>query len=198
MTIRLASKEDTEAIKNLVKKVFREDPLMTWFLLQDHRRNAAMETFYDFMVTSYCLPHDLCWVTTDVSGAALWTPPGKWELSLMRQLSMIGVIIRSFGWRNLLLKFSERQKIDRRHPRKPHYYLAALGVSKELRGQGVGSALIKPILDRSDQEGIGCYLETSLKRNLSFYQRHGFIVTEQLGVGPEKFPLWLMWRDPMK
>lgn len=196
MTIRLASKEDAEAIKDLVKKVFRDDPLMIWYLLQDHRQAAASEIFFDFLVNTYCLPHGLCWVTADVSGAALWTPPGKWELPLMRQFSLIGVIVRSFGWRSLMLKFSERQKIDRHHPRIPHYYLAALGVSKELRGQGVGSALLKPILDRSDREGIGCYLETSLERNLNFYQRHGFIVTQRLGIGPDKFPLWLMWRDP--
>jgi ribosomal protein S18 acetylase RimI-like enzyme len=171
---------------------------MTWFLLQDHRRDAALETFYDFMVNTYSLPHGLCWVTEDVTGAALWMPPGKWELSLTKQFSMIGVIMRSFGWRNLLSKFSERQKIDRCHPHKPHYYLAGLGVNKELRGQGVGSALIQPILDRSDQEGIGCYLETNLERNLTFYQRHGFSVTRQLGIGAAKIPVWLMWRDPKK
>lgn len=196
MQIRLASKEDSEAIKDLVKKVFCDDPLMTWFLLQDHRRDAALEAFYDFMVNSYCLPQGLCWVTTDVSGAALWMPPGKWGLSLIKQFSMVGVIVRSFGWRDLLLKFSERQKIDNCHPRKPHYYLAGLGVSEELRGQGVGSALIKPILDRSDQEGLGCYLETNLERNLNFYQRHGFTATQQLDIGPNKLPVWLMWRDP--
>ena len=196
--IRLASKEDAEAIKDLVKKVFRDDPLMVWFLLQDHRRAAAFETFYDFMVNTFCLPHGLCWVTPDVSGAALWMPPGKWELTPIKQFSMIGVIVRSFGWRSLMLKYGERQKIDKCHPRKPHYYLAGLGVSQELRGQGVGSALIKPILDRSDREGIGCYLETSLERNLNFYQRHGFTVTQQLGIGPDKFPLWLMWRDPTR
>lgn len=62
MEIRLATEGDAEAIKALVKQVFCDDPLMTWFLLQDHRRNAALETFYDFMVNTYCLPHSLCWV----------------------------------------------------------------------------------------------------------------------------------------
>ncbi len=196
MAIRLASQEDAKAIKDLFKKVFSDDPLMIWFLRQDHRREAALETFYDFMVYTYCLPHGLCWVTAEVAGAALWIPPGKWELPLIRQFSMMGVIVRSFGWRNLLPKFSERQKIDRPHPRTPHYYLAGLGVSEELRGQGVGSALIKPMLDRSDEEGIGCYLETSLERNLNFYQRHGFTVTQELSIGPDRFPVWLMWRNP--
>ena len=195
-TIRLASQEDGKAIKDLMKKVFCDDPLMIWFLLQDQRRDAALETFYDFMVNTYGLPQGLCWVTADISGAALWMPPGKWEPPLLQQFSMIGVIVRSFGWRNLMLKFSERQKIDRCHPHQPHYYLSGLGVSQELRGQGIGSALIKPMLDRSDQEGLGCYLETSLERNLNFYQRHGFAVTQQLSIGPDKFPIWTMWRDP--
>jgi ribosomal protein S18 acetylase RimI-like enzyme len=123
-------------------------------------------------------------------------PPGKWELPLLKQFSMTGVIVRSFGWRDLMRKFSERQKIDRRHPHNPHYYLAGLGVSQELRGQGIGSALIQPMLERSDRAGLGCYLETSLERNLNFYQQHGFTVTQQLEIGPDKLPVWLMWRDP--
>ncbi|MBN1427019.1 MAG: GNAT family N-acetyltransferase [Anaerolineae bacterium] len=196
MKVRLATKADAEAIKNLMIKVFRDDPLMIWFLLQDRRQDAASEAFYDFMVKDYCLPDGLCWVTEDVSGAALWMPPGQWELPPIKQLSMIGVIVRSFGWQKLMLKFRERQKIDSCHPKEPHYYLSGLGVSEELRGQGMGSALIKPMLDRSDQEGVGCYLETSLERNLNFYQRHGFAVTQQLSIGPDELPVWLMWRDP--
>jgi ribosomal protein S18 acetylase RimI-like enzyme len=198
MKIRLASKDDAEAIKDLFKTVFRDDPLMQWFLLQDHRRDTALETFYDFTVNVYGLPRGLCWVTEDVTGAALWMPPGTWEMSPVQQFSAIGVIVRSFGWRDVMYKFRERQKIDSCHPREPHYYLAGLGVSEESRGQGIGSALIKPILDRSDLEGVGCYLETSLERNLNFYQRHGFTVTQQLGIGPDQFPIWLMWRDPKK
>lgn len=196
MEIRLASKDDGEAIKELFKRVFCDDPLMNWFLLQDHRREAALETFYDFMVNTYALPHGLCWVTEDVSGAALWMPPGKWELSPLKQFSTVSVIIRSFGWKDLMLKFRERQKIDSYHPQKPHYYLAGIGVSEELRGQRVGSTLMKPILERSDLEGVGCYLETNLERNLNFYQQHGFTVSHQFSVGPDKLPIWIMWREP--
>jgi ribosomal protein S18 acetylase RimI-like enzyme len=196
MEIRLASKKDAQAIKDLVKGVFRDDPLMAWFLRRDHRREAGLEVFYDFTVNTYCLPQNLTWVTDDVSGTALWMPPGKWDLPPTMLPAMIGVIIRAFGWGNLMYKFGERQKIDACHPSKPHYYLAGLAVREELRGRGVGSALIRPILDRSDREGAGCYLEVSLERNLGFYQRHGFAVTQKLGIGPEKFPVWIMWRDP--
>jgi ribosomal protein S18 acetylase RimI-like enzyme len=196
MQIRVAVKADAEAIKDLVKAVFRDDPLMTWFLLQDHRREAALEAFYDFMVNTYCLPHGLTWVADGVAGAALWIPPGKFEPSLRVQVAMVGVVIRSFGWRNLPLKFAERQKIDSGHPKTPHYYLAGLAVRKELRGKGVGSALLRPVLERSDREGVGCYLEASLERNVDFYRKRGFAVARQLAVGPGKLPVWTMWRDP--
>jgi ribosomal protein S18 acetylase RimI-like enzyme len=198
MNIRLATQEDGAAIKALVKEVFREDPLMTWFLLQDHRRETALEAFYDFTVNTYSLPQGLTWVADDISGTALWMPPGKWEPPLGMQFAMVGVIIRSFGWRDVFRKFNERQKIDGCHPHPLHYYLSGLGVRREMRGKGVGSALIQPILDRSDREGIGCYLETSLERNVNFYQRHGFTVTKQLAISPAKFPIWLMWRDPKR
>jgi ribosomal protein S18 acetylase RimI-like enzyme len=198
MDIRPATKADAEAIKELAKKAFCDDPLMNWFLLQDRRREAALESFYDFMVNAYCLPRGLTWVADDVSGAAMWMPPGKWEPPPAMQFTMVGVVIRSFGWRNLPLKFGERQRIDGCHPREPHYYLAGLAVREELRGRGIGSALIRPVLERSDREGIGCYLEASQERNVSFYRRHGFAVTRELAIGPEKVPVWIMGRDPKK
>ena len=196
MDVRPAVKRDSEAIKRLVKEAFRDDPLMSWFLLRDHRRERALETFYDFTVNTYCLPHGLTWVTDDVSGVALWTPPGKWDMPPTMLPAMIGVVVRSFGVRDMFHKFGERRKIDSCHPRRPHYYLAGLAVREDLRGRGAGSELLRPVLERSDREGVGCYLEASLERNLAFYRKHGFKVARQLAIGPEKFPVWTMWRDP--
>ncbi|MBN1440726.1 MAG: GNAT family N-acetyltransferase [Anaerolineales bacterium] len=198
MEIRLAARADGQAIKELAKEVFRDDPLMRFFLRQDRRREAALDSFYEFMVVDYSLPCGLCWVTADVSGAALWMPPGRWEPPPAMQIAMVGVVPRSFGWRDLLLKFGQRQKIDGCHPKRPHYYLSGLMVRADRRGKGTGSALLQPILRRSDREGIGCYLEASLERNVEFYRRHGFAVARRLEIGPGRVPVWTMWREPKK
>jgi GNAT superfamily N-acetyltransferase len=86
--------------------------------------------------------------------------------------------------------------IERRHPPDPpHWYLAILGTEPAAQGQGLGSAMLGPVLEECDRDGVAAYLESSKDRNLAFYGRHGFQVTEEwrLPRGPR---VWGMWREP--
>ena len=85
--------------------------------------------------------------------------------------------------------------MDRAHPREPHWYLSVLGTDPTQQGKGVGGALLEPVLDRCDSQGLGAYLESSKEANIPFYQRFGFAVTGQIDL-PEGPPVWPMWRDP--
>ena len=51
--------------------------------------------------------------------------------------------------------------LARNHPRVPHWYLPVLGTAPEYQGRGVGSALLRALLARSDAEGLPAYLESS-------------------------------------
>ncbi|HEY8866653.1 MAG TPA: hypothetical protein VIM22_06945 [Solirubrobacteraceae bacterium] len=58
-----------------------------------------------------------------------------------------------------------------------------------------GEVLLAPMLHTCDRDLIPAYLETGKKRNVDFYSRHGFRVTEELQL-PRGPRVWLMWRDP--
>jgi GNAT superfamily N-acetyltransferase len=82
------------------------------------------------------------------------------------------------------------------HPAEPHYYLPVVGVEPERRGRGLGTVLMRPVLERCDDEKLPAYLEATSPRNRALYERHGFEVTEQFSVGPGLPPAWRMWRTP--
>ena len=86
--------------------------------------------------------------------------------------------------------------VEKLHPTEPHYYLSILGVEPVRHGEGLGSALLQPMLRRCDSEGVGAYLETGTERNVRFYSRQGFRVTDEVAL-PNGPPMWLMWRDPL-
>ena len=78
----------------------------------------------------------------------------------------------------------------------PHYYLSVLGTDPDQQGGGVGSALLGPVLDRCDADGIAAYLESSKESNVDFYIRHGFSVTDRIDLPDDGPALWFMWREP--
>jgi ribosomal protein S18 acetylase RimI-like enzyme len=80
-----------------------------------------------------------------------------------------------------------------RHVREPHYYVRDIGVHPDTQGRGLGSALMRPLLDRCDQEGLSAYIEASSERSAALYERLGFQHIKELRVGDSP-PLWLMIR----
>ncbi|MGO9344480.1 MAG: GNAT family N-acetyltransferase [Acidimicrobiales bacterium] len=77
----------------------------------------------------------------------------------------------------------------------PHWYLVLLGCDPAWQRQGHGSALLAPVLQRADEDGIPAYLETQKQENLPWYRRHGFEVVQEITArGCPR--MWAMRRDP--
>lgn len=195
--IRKLSAEDVERIASALARAFEDDPVMSWIFRSDSERLASLERSFAFYLRRIWLPQDECYGTDGLFGAALWLPPGKWHLPPLAQVrmlpGMISVTGRSFPRLMTVLNLMEKS-----HPRQPaHYYLASLGVEPEFQGRGFGSALMGPVLARCDRERIPAYLESSKRRNVVLYERHGFRVVEELRLPKEGPPLWRMWRDPV-
>ena len=78
----------------------------------------------------------------------------------------------------------------------PHYYLAAVGVVPERQGQGVGSALMQPMLARADEQKLKCWLDTHKEENVMLYERNGFQIARRSEVAGHPVPVWGMLREP--
>jgi GNAT superfamily N-acetyltransferase len=85
--------------------------------------------------------------------------------------------------------------MEHRHIREPHYYIAYVGVAPPSQGQGLGTALLQPTLERCDREGLPAYLEATSERNAALYARLGFAHLDQFTLGSSP-PLWPMRRPP--
>jgi GNAT superfamily N-acetyltransferase len=77
----------------------------------------------------------------------------------------------------------------------PHYYLAILGTDPEFQRTGAGSAVLAPVLERCDTEGLPAYLETQKEANIAYYARHRFELVQKLEV-PGCPPVWTLIREP--
>jgi ribosomal protein S18 acetylase RimI-like enzyme len=193
--IRKLGADDVPTIARALARAFDDDPIMNWVFPSDSRRPARLEAAFALYLRRVWLPEEECYGADRLFGAALWLPPGKWNISLGRQVRLLPSMI-SVNGRDLPRLLRVLHMMETAHPEEPHYYLAVLGVEPELQGRGFGSALMQPVLARCDRERIPAYLESSKRRNVALYERHGFRVVEEMKLPNDGPPLWRMWREP--
>ena len=191
---RPAQKADVDTLCAVLVRAFMDDPVTSYIFPSERRRPRGLYAYFKLQIKSDYLPYGGVFTTEARNGAAVWAPPGKPLLHGISGLAkLMPVAPHVMG--NLSRTIRLLSLVEAKHPKEPHWYLATLGTDPIAQGQGVGSTLMAPALERCDRDGVGAYLESSKESNVSFYARHGFVVREVLQ--PEGGPrLWAMWRDP--
>ncbi len=192
--VRAATAEDLPAVGRALARAFTDDPVFRHLVPSDDRwgRHAARYFQAD---TANRLRLGATYTTASVQGAALWAPPGRWRPTVASVAREAPAALRLFGPRTVR-GLRVLAQVEKAHPREPeHWYLAVLGTDPDQQGKGVGSALLAPVLDRCDAEGVPAYLESSKEANIAFYARHGFDLRDPIVIpdGPTIHP---MWREP--
>lgn len=195
--VRSALPGDREAIVETLASAFEGSPLTEWIVRRD-RPWAQCAGLYFEILTSLAMPHGCVLTESEGRGAALWIPPGGSRVPWARRIALLPRFVRTTGLGSFWSRFVGLSRIADHHPAESHYYLEAIGVRAAHRTEGVGSALLQPILDRCDTEGIGAYLHTSDPKAIPFYERHGFVERERFRVGERTGgPLMhALWRSP--
>ena len=189
--IRKARPSELPTVAAVLARAFYDDPAMTWTFPKDHKRLAQADRFWRTRL-HYMAEQDQIYVTDDLSAAAAWTLPDRWHVS-WKETAELG---RMMLGPRLPKLFRGLQRLEHAHPHgPPHFYLAVIGTDPPSQGQGLGTALLEPVLELCDEEGVPAYLESSKERNVDFYSRFGFRVRDEIRL-PGGPLMWPMWRDP--
>lgn len=194
--IRLATRDDREAVVRTLVRAFDADPAVSFLLRGDAGRARAFHTVFDVAFRRWTLPVGGAWLAEGGSGAALWAPPGQWKAwrAWPDLLSLAGAV----GVTRLPRILPILQRAGSKHPSAPHWYLFAVGVDPDHQGRGIGTSLLRPILAQCDERGEAAYLEASTEANARLYARHGFRVTEVFDLAEGGPTVRFMWRDPVE
>jgi len=182
-------------------QAFYDDPAVIYVEPDDGKRLRPLTWFMGTAVRyGHVYGNEVFVNAKEVQGVAIWLPPGGYPLGLARMIRA-GILLAPqklglgpFVRFTRLMNWAEH--LHKQNAPPQHWYLQWLGVDPPRQGQGIGSALMQPVLARADAAGLACYLETANARTLPLYQRHGFeVVTE--GDAPKGGPhTWTMLRAP--
>lgn len=187
------------AARQLLGRAFRDYNLMVYCLPDARRRLPAVTTVYGALMND-CYRLGKVDMLGPCRGVACWIPPGVGVAGLWRQIRS-GMLALPFqfgltGFRRLVAYDNVAQRLHHTHAAGPHWHLSVIAVDPEFQGRGIGSALMRPMLERADAEGLPCYLDTHQEANVRLYERHGFHVAERAEVPGHSVPVYGMVRPP--
>lgn len=193
--VRESSPADHEALARSMAAAFHDDPVAEWSIPPIGLRERTLIGFYRAYL-SQKQRYDTVWCDDELLGAAIWAPPGKSKMGAGDTVALLRQVFHPrLAWRVPILAWGGLA-VEAKQPRdRDFFYLAALGVDPKAQGRGLGSKLMRPILDICDADGVGAYLESSKESNIAFYARHGFRITQEYKL-PRGPVIHLMWRDP--
>jgi len=187
---RSAGRDDAAALAATMARAFHNDPFVSHLVPDDGRRTRRLPDMFGLLFKLGC-PFGGCDVTQRVEAAAIWRPPGTWHIPLHQYLTNGPRLLGIFG-RHVLRALQSMDRLEKRHPREPHWYLQAIGTDPPFQGKGYGGVLLRHRLAIIDAAGLPAYLEASKESNVPLYTNFGFAVTGEIRMpgGPTLYPMW--------
>ncbi|MBO1336126.1 GNAT family N-acetyltransferase [Streptomyces sp. VRA16 Mangrove soil] len=196
--IRRAEQGDRERIVRLLDTAFMDDPVSGWVFPGEEYRRARHAGLMG-VFTDATLAEGYADLLEDGSAVALWMDvPDHPHADADPDAEENGPaqVREAVDPDNARIEEIART-LDRTHPQgRAHTYLWMIGVAPGRQGEGLGTSLMAPVLERCDREGRPAYLEASSARSRALYERLGFAFTGTAIELPDGPTMWPMWREP--
>jgi ribosomal protein S18 acetylase RimI-like enzyme len=179
----------------VLARAFHHDPAWCWILPDERRRAALLPWLFRTAIAASCAGGRVD-TTPDVSGAALWIPPGD-GLRAANRVARRALLTAPLRLRSAYGRFRAYTQwnwdVQQRAQEGPSLFLSGLAVDPARQGEGIGGALLEAGVARHPD--VPALLLTNSAANVRFYERHGFEVVLDEPM-PEGVPTWAMVRDP--
>lgn len=194
--VRPATLEDRELVARIAAEGFYDDPLMSWVLPNAERRLEQLTFVFGGLVDDMLPDRGEVWLA-DGGCTALWRAPEFDHSGASDDPEVQAAAATAFADGPFEAGDLERfgilgEAMSSAHPHEEHWYLNVVSTLPSRQSQGLGGAVLRPVLERCDADDIPAYLESSNRRNVSLYLRHGFVETGEITLpdGPSLTPMW--------
>lgn len=184
----------------MLARAFRDDPLWVWLIPDTAQREPLLGAFFR-PLAKLASARGLGYVAGEPTQAvAIWARPGEplYDFSAALRAGYLRLAFSRFGallWRARTV-FSQFGRMHAAHASGPHYYLDTIGVTPAAQGQGLASALIRPLLAEADARRMPTFVATMTPRNVSLYQHYGFEMAEAHCLPDSGLTIWSFLRPP--
>lgn len=168
-------------IVDILSKSFDDNKSVNYVVKQDAKRKQRIGGLMEYSF-NVCHAFGEVWISDDEQACALILLPDKKQTTLNALLWDAKLALSVIGFNRVGTVLGRETKIKSFHPKEPFSYLWFIGVTPELQNRGKGSLLLDEIIQESQRSKRPIYLETSVERNLPWYQNHGFEIFHSLNL----------------
>jgi ribosomal protein S18 acetylase RimI-like enzyme len=188
MMLRRAGPDDVRRLCVTAMRAFVDDPVMRWLFPEDDVFCEPGGEVFRGAMTGWISLGEV-WCTDDAVAVAVWIPPGRPEITVEVDPPVADIPA------DRLERFGIIGECMATHtPADTHWYLQLLATHPDWQRQGLGGALMTPVIERAEAEGLPCYLETETVENVAYYRRYGFEVRSEWDVPSGGPHMWGMYR----
>ncbi|WP_222268172.1 GNAT family N-acetyltransferase [Modestobacter marinus] len=195
--VRRATRADVPRLAATLAAAYPDYRWTSWALPEDGRAQR-LHRWAELWGALVPVLDGTAWVTDDVTSAASWVAPGAGAPTADLQSVIDRDLPRVFGSRQPVVLASERLGALGR-PEEPHWWLHAVGTRPASRHRGLGAAVLRPVLERCDAEGVPAATTVYTSTAVRWLQRSGFAVTHHTRTAVDhELPIWTLVRRPRR
>ncbi|MBE7172408.1 MAG: hypothetical protein INR73_17605 [Williamsia sp.] len=201
MRIVNISRDQIGHAAGILTRAFENDPLFR-YIFPSRKKYLRLAPWLFSTWIRWAILYGRAWMTEDGNGVVLLRSPSMLFFSFpdMLRTGMLQTPFR-IGLKSFKrLYFEVARMLYKKHCEKmgdqPHWYGWMIGVYPA--SKGIGRDLLKHCFEITDKDELPIYIETTTVQNVNLYQYKGFTFIEEIFIGKERTPVYLMIRQPTR
>ena len=195
-------REDLRPAGAVLARAFEDDPVWTKVFEGVPRDRVAV--WYEGPVR-YCLKYGHVCASSDRLEGVIAFATGEYASMKMWRMMRAGSMkmgtrmgLKMTTRAPRLMRIFRPLEADREEHMdgREYLYVMIVGVDPEHQGQGIGSRLLRALIEESDRTGVPIYLETETEENRGMYEHLGFELLSEITLPVVDLPMWEMLREP--
>jgi len=189
-----ANDNDKQLIVELLSRSFEENQSVNYIIPQDSKKSERIRALMGYSI-DVCTMFGDVWLSNDKKACALILYPHL-KRTTFRSISLdIKLIFLAIGVSGIIKALRRENLIKARQPKVDISYLWFIGVNPLYQHSGIGTKLLREVIEDGESKCLPLYLETSTLQNLPWYRRFGFQEYDELIL---TYTLYFLKRDLSK
>lgn len=169
-----ADKKHKRRVIDILSECLDNNKTVNWIVKQDSKRKERIRHLMDYSFET-CRNAGQVFLTDDLNGVIVYSLSDDKLPILEEAYFTLQFVFKVTGIGGIAKTLRREQYVNSFHPQDEEFiYIWFIGLEKTQQGKGLGSLMMREVINKSDKEQIPVYLETSNELNVKFYKKHGF------------------------